>query len=548
MRIRNLKKSIGSIPQSSGYYLVILMIVGIFNLPRAASAIWVNIGSIVTARTVMPQQSGSLYEYPRNTVQLPKTVRRAYELALRLDSLNTVARRGLGRAALASRNDALAMRTLSPLENDYVGNQFVYIDVITAFSRNDQPEKVIKFYKTNPPPLRSRVISDTVALAYLRQGDLDNAYNLRPGDLYVNHHLWQQVNKDGDLKRAEIYEDALTNFSLEAIDPADPGLLAYTDQVVPALLENGLWGRQRTLNVISFLAWVHYQATEVERLLESVSEQYPEEPEWSFYLGELYHRRRNFRRAEQLYRRVLEIDPEYAPAYLRMGMIAAQLGMFEEAARWYEHYHQMMPDDLLGLKKLAEACGMLKEEQIENASCRKTERWFEEKVIAVSESSNRGKQGELLLEWRFENERVRRNFDRHAAFAPDALTSFEGVYSGSVIGFSPSYHGGLATCRRVELEPNTTYVFSGYFKTQDWGDLRAKVLYWGSRTQDKQWAGGGQQQVIRGNRDWAYEELVFTPPKETSFMLVCPLLLYNFGQAWMDDVELRAFIDVAAAP
>jgi tetratricopeptide (TPR) repeat protein len=63
-------------------------------------------------------------------------------------------------------------------------------------------------------------------------------------------------------------------------------------------------------------------------LLERLIERYPAEPDWPFYLAELYHRRGDLDRAEAAYRQVLETDPDYAQAYLRLGMI------YEEWAGW----------------------------------------------------------------------------------------------------------------------------------------------------------------------------------------------------------------------
>jgi len=42
----------------------------------------------------------------------------------------------------------------------------------------------------------------------------------------------------------------LTYFSLEAIHPADERLLDYAADVVPALLDEGLWDRGQILNVV----------------------------------------------------------------------------------------------------------------------------------------------------------------------------------------------------------------------------------------------------------------------------------------------------------
>jgi tetratricopeptide (TPR) repeat protein len=217
----------------------------------------------------------------------------------------------------------------------------LYSDVLTALSHGGQPEGVIAFYNSAPPLRRTQAISDTVALAYLdlltarleggetgEQGEvrqeLERARALRPGDLYASYHLWRQARQSSDPAVATVYSETLIYFPLEAIHPADERLLEYVADVIPALLEDGLWDREKAGNVVSFLVWQHSQATGTERLLEHLLERYPAQAQWPFYLAELYHRREDLDQAEAVYRQVLEIDPGYAQAYLRLGMICEE--------------------------------------------------------------------------------------------------------------------------------------------------------------------------------------------------------------------------------
>ena len=73
--------------------------------------------------------------------------------------------------------------------------------------------------------------------------------------------------------------------------------------------------------MVSFLVWQHSEAAGTERLLERLEEYDPAEPDWPFYLAELYRCRGDLERAEVAYRRALEIAPDYAQAYLRIGML-----------------------------------------------------------------------------------------------------------------------------------------------------------------------------------------------------------------------------------
>jgi len=165
---------------------------------------------------------------------------------------------------------------------------------------------------------------DAIAVAYLKAGDpkaLEKARKVRAGDLYVNYHLWKKAQRSGDLSSAAAYSETLTYFPLEAIHPSDERLLDYAAEVIPALLDEGLWDRDKILNVVSFLVWQHNGAASVKRLLEQMVERYPAEPDWAFYLAELHHRRGELDQAEAIYRQVLALDPNYAQAYLRIGML-----------------------------------------------------------------------------------------------------------------------------------------------------------------------------------------------------------------------------------
>jgi hypothetical protein len=104
----------------------------------------------------------------------------------------------------------------------------------------------------------------------------------------------------------------------------------------------------------------------------------PAEPFWPFYLAEVHHRRGDLEQADVSYRQVLARDPDYAQAYLRLGMIAearsktldSESGFhLTQAAGWYDQYHELAPGDLLGLKRLAKVCAALSEAGIEEESC-----------------------------------------------------------------------------------------------------------------------------------------------------------------------------------
>ena len=105
----------------------------------------------------------------------------------------------------------------------------------------------------------------------------------------------------------------------------------YEAPVIAALLNDKLWDRDKTRNVVAFLVWQHPHSTGVERLLKDLRARYPQEADWTFYLAELYQRRGNFAQSEDLYRQVLAIDPDYTVAFFRLALVSELQGHLTEA-------------------------------------------------------------------------------------------------------------------------------------------------------------------------------------------------------------------------
>jgi len=310
--------------------MLVLLLALLVVLPPLVADGLTNAGSLTFARATLLLDTDA--SEGQHAARLLEEARARFEQALALSGDHAAARWGLARASLAlgrlgveaDENAVTAASALRPLAVEGTRNPLLYQDALTAFSYGGRPEEVIKLYESGLPLKRTQSVSDTVALAYLQRsapGDLPRARTLRPGDLYANYHLWMQARQDGDLGAAAVYSETLTYFPLEAVHPADERLLDYAAEAIPSLLEEGLWDRDKTLNVASFLVWQHHGAAGVEQLLEQLIERYPTDPDWPFYLAELYHRRGDLDRAEAAYRQVLALDQNYAPAYLRIGML-----------------------------------------------------------------------------------------------------------------------------------------------------------------------------------------------------------------------------------
>jgi tetratricopeptide (TPR) repeat protein len=558
-------------------------------VPALVSAVWTNAGMLVLRDTLLARVDLAPGTYPiRNALQGDATAVQALQYLRRAVALNgdsLAARWELGRAALAVGDVEMAADTLEALAGELGHNPLLYGDVLMALSYGGQPEEVTALYESIPPPQRTQVISDAVALAYLdlmistqvdqeaRQGEvarrLGQAVALRPGDLYANYHLWKQARGAGDAEATAVHSDTLTEFPLEAIHPVDDRLLDYAAEVIPTLFKEGLWDRDKTLNVISFLAWQHSEAVGVERLLERLIERYPIEPDWSFYLAELYHRQGDLGQAQAAYRQVLAADPEYAPAVLRLGMVAEAKSQvpnagpqeqLEEAARWYGQYHETVPDDLLGLKRLAEVCAALGEAGAEGGSC--------QKAALQEELEARADDQRIVAEWlgvAVEDVEVGPSLVENGGFEEGEKGQVERwyfwAYSGRggeglyfagldslaaegnaarIIGLRGGPVGdGTATYgeyigEELTLPPGDWYIISSYYRSQNLDGNG--LLFVGEDSK-----GGARlthTYLEDSSGDW--HKVSVLVPGQSQEMAVIPVVRnWGLGSVWFDDVQVR---------
>jgi tetratricopeptide (TPR) repeat protein len=570
--------------------LALLLLLG----PTLMSAVWTNAGMLALRDALLAQDGLAPGTYPiRNAVQGDATAVQALRhlrRAVALDGDNLAARWELGRAALSVGDAELAANALGELAGELEHNPLLYGDVLMALSYGERPEEVTSLYESLPPPQRTQVISDVVALAYLDlvaggQGDketggqgevghwFERVNALRPSDLYANHYLWRRAQESGDLSSARVYGATLADFPLEAIHPVDARLLDYAAEVIPALFREGLWDREQTLNVISFLVWQHSEAVGVERLLERLVERYPSEPDWSFYLAELYHRRGDLGQAQAAYQQVLAADPEYAQAVLRLGMVAearsqasipgpeAQL---EEAARRYGQYREMAPGDLIGLRRLGEVCAALGGAGAEGQSCQKAaseetlealagERYVVAEMLSVPaehvelgpnlvegggfEEEGEGQDGRLER-WSFW---TYLGSDRNGLYfagldslaAEGSAARIVGLRGGPMGDGTTTY--GEYRGRVLNLPPGDWYIISSRYRSQNLDGNG--LLFVG-----EDFEGGVQlthTYLGDSSDDW-YRVSVIVPGHSRERAVIPVVRNWGLGSIWFDDVRVRS--------
>jgi hypothetical protein len=277
----------------------LLLLIGVLFAPAAAGRLLGNLGWLAL-RDQMIAQGRRLTDYPRyQVVDQPSipAIQDWLERAIAVSGEDRTLHWQLGRLALAAGEIETAARWLAPLTRETRYNELLNRDRLAALSLAGRDVEVLASVTQQPPnqllPRPVQAAIDRQALAYLQQdelGALEKARSLRPSDLYVNFRLWQHAHTTGDQAAAESYRQAITRFKLEAIDPAEEGLLTYVATVIPELRTSGLWDRELTRRVMAFLAWRHFKAAAVEPLLNYLADYYPAENEWRALLEELHQR------------------------------------------------------------------------------------------------------------------------------------------------------------------------------------------------------------------------------------------------------------------
>ncbi len=218
----------------------------------------------------------------------------------------------LGRSLLMLDSADKAAEPLAQAATRDPGNPLLYHELTFALSESKQYDQVVSLSKQRLEMPQTAFTNDRIALAWLEQtGEKSYAevLRLRPKDLYANYQLWREIevsNPQSNLNAA--YIDHLTHFDHTAVAPTDTRLLPFALQVIPALLEKGVWDLELATRAISFLVWRYPENLAVQELLNTLIVTYPAVPNWPYYLGELYQRGGDLDRAREQFERAFTLD------------------------------------------------------------------------------------------------------------------------------------------------------------------------------------------------------------------------------------------------
>ncbi len=382
----------------------------------------------------------------------------------------------LGRVLLASQKAYDAGEILTPLANQNAANPLVYHELIYALSLSGQHSQVVSLFNQNPELPETDYTNDMVAYALLEQAggqSLDAVVELRPLDIYANYILWKESEQ-----KDTAYRDNLTRFDYTAVSPIDDRLLLPLFNVIPALLEVGVWDFELTTRVVSFLVWKYPQMPGVQDLLDELVKLYPQQSTFRYLLGELSHRQGNLDIARENYEFSFTLDRNQTDAAYQLWLIAENLGDQQTASYWHNQLEEVVGDAVfLANESVWEALVA----QTYNLPADNLQLGFN----MLPEGDFEKQEGERLQSWHEVDSRKRNSNEALFLSGLDSLLTSGGKYAARIDGLwredpSPHYYGFSSVPDQVQgaywlpVEPHKIYLVSGNFKLSD-SDMRASV-------------------------------------------------------------------------
>gem|GEM_PF-6190540 len=184
---------------------------------------------------------------------------------------------------------------------------------------------------------------------------LHKALVAQPGNLYALYWLTRSESFDKETR----YE-RMRNFTLKDIQPGDSRLRARLVQVIPDLVQDGVWDTDSTLHVISYWMW-QGEYDLAESAIEALREQLGASTA-DFYVLQAARYRQDSDRLETLLQKMLTSAPSDPILFLEIGRDYEVLGQLDEAAKWFAKYYERVPEDLMGLAALGRVFEALGEE------------------------------------------------------------------------------------------------------------------------------------------------------------------------------------------
>jgi len=568
-----------------------LGLVTVSYIPRLIASVFVNLGYqqvAIAGVDMLPGGDFSTVEIDRSST--PPRVNQAesyFHNALLFDTASIPGRRGLGHLFLTEGQAELAAQTFQPIEGSIDSNPLLFLDILRAYNSAKWEGSALRLGESNawrnlPFFLLCRQgFNDSIRSAYKEYATSHNKSLQRTAvglaaSLQEDYSCLRWAQEESDVILVGLYQKRIWDFDIDLLAPTLGHMANANLDVIPDLVDEGLWNRAQAVNVLSWLVGQHYSADNLENLLDTLQERNPSDPLWLLYLGEFYHRRGELFQAEAIYRQALAITPDNPELLLRLGLVSEALASakdtldlewMRQASNWFERYHDVAPDDLLSIRKLSEMYSLLNKsgakESLRNRYVRMDTTLVTADLLGVDAEKIRIG-GNIIsgtfehwasihqpIGWQQANHAILGGPWNTGAFigSEESLLSWEGssiridgLWLQEQSGLEPG-RSGFELSKSVELEPQSGYVMTFFYRTKNtsesaasmWISSNAQVLLANDRRLPNT---GGQWwrfvAVGRNNTD----ELAFVRPILRSF---------STGQVWFDNIELRP-LDIQGVP
>jgi len=320
-------------------------------------------------------------------------------------------------------------------------------------------------------------------------------------------------------------------------------LYLYLGEVVPGLVERGVWSSEESIRHVSLLIWQSYHDVGLEVALRQIVSRYPDHTGWVKLLGELYIRRGDLVQATEIFQELLTRNPNDAEACLQLAQIEEQGGRVREAMNWYKAYSTLAPEDALGRKQLARTGESDVNTIAAMLGVHPTDIELGENMIKNSGFEQVDLQGIKNWQWRYWMGKQRSQaflvggIDDRLVYEGNAALRIHLQWYVGEQGVSPAY--GEYVASPVRLNPQTIYMLSFYYRTKSprYGQALVYLRDDGPK---------GQILLHSGLPDTngVWRRAVITVRNTAFEPLVARLALRNWGvdDIWADQVELREII------
>jgi len=273
--------------------------------------------------------------------------------AVRWDATNAEAYNAMAKVHYLQGDLLLAIDTLSKVNKLRPHDPLIHLTIGDIYDGLGLAEQAIAQYERSQMELRGTSVGERaevnylkLADAYLNAGDpnralpvLQKILAICPHNPYALYHFAKVSETMGEGERLlaqGLYEQL---HGLQIPTWGDKRLYGYLAQLVPQLVEEGIWSQEKALRAIAFLVFQDLLA-EARAIGDGIG-RFPTEFELWIYQGDIWRQRGELKEAILMYQRALRIEPHSSDAWYRMGLIHDQQGRPDEALEAYERAIQL---------------------------------------------------------------------------------------------------------------------------------------------------------------------------------------------------------------